>query len=46
METYKILWKPKENLGNLWTNNGLIGAVSGLTWAVAIPTGVQKHMKS
>ena len=45
METYEILWKPKENLGKLWKIEGLLGAVNGLTQAVAIPKSVQKHVK-
>ena len=46
METYEILWKPKENLGKLGKVNGLIGAVNPSTRAVAIPKSVQKLMKN
>ena len=45
METHEILWNLEENIGKLLKINGLIGAVNGLTQAVAIPKSVQKHVK-
>ena len=43
METYER--KLEENMGNQWKVKGLIGAVNGLTSAVATKS-VQKHMKN